>query len=443
MLSSKPPIHHRGHDSSPATELSSMSLHAKNPILTSTTADEDDEDSHTKSEQLSTSAHPTRPTLDENESFHIRSLSSQQNESLMLSSIRDVITHNDRIYWFSCVTGIISPQSFENASGSYSKHNLRFRLWGWYLHICLFASTLFLFAAGLVYCILPGQRDDIAIIACICFSIAFQNCMLYPAIVYLRREIDLKRNDVNRLIYEEAFMYALDIGRRIFVFLFVLMFIFFIVQGIELHSLYESTRIAFLYIFIEFSIYAPCNVMLTGLFTFLVMEQRISYFTMQSIEHRMNEKTLSDAQYLQAKESINLREKVTPINWLVFGAIVTTLFGIIVIFFLTRFEYTTLGAFSIMMQVLTTFGRQTLVLIIFLLEIAKVNEIHEMMIHHLAKTRWIGEDTKRINLYIVMKEIPMGSSVFFYRPSKFELLLQIGSSLLGIGFAIFWAVVFA
>jgi hypothetical protein len=72
-----------------------------------------------------------------------------------------------------------------------------------------------------------------------------------------------------------------------------------------------------------------------------------------------------------------------------------------------------------------------------------VNEIQEIMIHHLAKTRWIGDETKRLNLYLVMKELPMGSSVFFYRPTKNELLIQIASTIVGIGFAVFWAIVFA
>jgi hypothetical protein len=165
---------------------------------------------------------------------------------------------------------------------------------------------------------------------------------------------------------------------------------------------------------------------------------------MNAVKERLEQKTLTDGQFLQARESIQNREKVTPINWLLSTAVISTLFGIIFIFFVSKFDENSLNAFVSVLNVFSIYGRQTIVLVLFLLEIAKVNEIQEVMIHTLAKTRWIGgNETRRLNLYLVMKELPMGSSVFFYRPTKTELLIQIGSTIVGIGFAVFWAIVFA
>lgn len=380
-------------------------------------------------------------------SFHIQSITSSTNNSMLLSSIRDVITHNERIYWFSCITGMIKPQSFENITGSYSKHNVRLRIWGSYLYSCLFLVTIGLFILGIVFsCKRSHNHSVIASWICLSFGISFQNAMIYPAIWYLRREIDLKREDVNRTVYEEAFEYSIQIGTKVCISLFFLLFLFIIVQLIN-----DDTSKAFsisveyqvVFVIIQLLVYSPFNFLLTGLFTFLVMEQRISFMTMNVVKHKMEAKTLTDIQFLQANESIKEREKVTPINWLLSSAVISTLFGIAYILIMSEFDFTPLESFSMLTKACTTFGRQTIVLIVFLMEIAKVNEIQEEMIHHLAKTRWNDDETKRLNLYVVMKELPMGSTIFYYRPSKLELLIQIGSSIVGVGFAVFWAIVFA
>ncbi len=392
----------------------------------------------------------SRPTIDEKEDmFHIRSVgSSHIGESIMLSSIRDVIIRNHHFYWFSCVTGIIIPGPDDQvtmtntSNGTCCGRNCRLRVWRTVIHCCLIISTLIFLIFGIVFAADPNlDPSSLAIIVCDYFGIVFQNLMLYAAIGYLRKEIDLKRDDVNRLIYEEAFQYAIGAGRKLCALLFGLLLLLVIVQLATASGIPAGGE-AYIVI-LEIITYSPSNLMLSGLFTFLVMEQRITYFTMEAVKTRMEAKTLTDVQYLQAKESISTRERVTPINWLVSAAVVGTLFGIIFIFLLSRFELSAVEMFSALVTVFTTFGRQTIALILFLLEIAAVNEVHEVMVHHLTTTRWIGEDTKRLNLYVVLKEMPLGSSIFFYRPSRTELLLQIASSIIGVAFAVFWAVVFA
>jgi hypothetical protein len=94
--------------------------------------------------------------------------------------------------------------------------------------------------------------------------------------------------------------------------------------------------------------------------------------------------------------------------------------------------------------VLSIFGRQFVVLFNYLYEMSKVNAIADSMLEHLAKDCWESEKlATRFDLYILMKEMPLGSSLFFFRPSKLSLILQVGSTVIGVGFAIFWAFVFA
>lgn len=378
------------------------------------------------------------------ESFHIRSIASTPNGgTVLVSSIRDVIANNKTIYWYSCITGILKPLSSENINSSVSTINLRFRIWVSYLHLGLIASTLIMITLGVMSLTTTTEERFTVLIVCRTFGTVLQNCLLYPAIIFLRKQIDLKRDDVNRLIYEEAFEYAIIIGTKVFALLVLLWMLFVFAQFSEYQRLGLSTSFQILIIFFELLIYSPSNFMLSGLLSFLVMEQRVSFHTMKAVQAKVEDKTLTDGIYLKAREYIDERDRVSPVNWLLSAAIFNTTFGIILVFFLSQFKTSSIESLVDVTFVLTSYGRQTIVLIVFLLEVAKVNEIADVMLHGLAKTRWKGLETKRLNLYVVMKECPMGSTILYYRPSKWELILQAGSSVVGIGFAIFWAVVFA
>jgi hypothetical protein len=374
-------------------------------------------------------------------SINSSSTRSSTGGKVTLSSIREVIIQNPQIYRFSCLSGIIFPEALENVEHSLSKHNLRYRMWGMYLWGAFILTTVGLIIWGFFWMgVTNAPKDRVVYMLCSTFGVAFQNIFLYPAIVYLQQEIDAKRENIDKIVYEEAFEYASKAAFWVGVILFVLLIMLSIIQILQSAApLFAS----FLIIFIAIIGYSPCNFMLVGVFTFLVMEQRVSYHAMNEVKEKLEKKELRDIEYLEARESIKNREKVTPINWLLSDAVISTIFGIIFVFLISRLGDNRYGSFIGVFNVLTIFGRQTIVLVLFLLEVAKVNQIEEVMMHHLAKTRWTEDETKRLNLYLVMKELPMGSTVFFYRPSKNELLFQIASTIIGIGFAVFWAVVFA
>jgi hypothetical protein len=79
-----------------------------------------------------------------------------------------------------------------------------------------------------------------------------------------------------------------------------------------------------------------------------------------------------------------------------------------------------------------------------LYEITQVNEIYEKIIATLARKDWTRtvDQSSRFGVYIAAKEYPLGSIIFFVRPTKFELLIQFASSIVGIAIAIFWAIAF-
>lgn len=98
-----------------------------------------------------------------------------------------------------------------------------------------------------------------------------------------------------------------------------------------------------------------------------------------------------------------------------------------------------MDVFAGCVYILTTFGRQTLVLLLILYEMAKVNSINDDMLAYLAEDLWPDAYDKRYNLYILLKQCPMGSTMFNYRPSKMALFLQMGSTIAGVAAAVFFS----
>jgi hypothetical protein len=361
-------------------------------------------------------------------------------------SIRDIICQTKKFYRWACITGIIMPDNSYNSSTSFFFKYIvvKFRFWSFYMHFALLFQTVFMIFYLFYYVVTKDKHDsERKIIVTTVQTIGFvlQNFLLYPAIVYLRKEILSKRDKVDKEVYTEAMNYAISIGRYIFVVFTILELTFvalecsFVASGNALFSTLLIIGIIFFF--------TPANFFLLGLLTFLIFEQRISLHTMKSVEKRIIEKDFSYSEYFIARESIDKRDRMTPINWLLSAGIVNTFLAILLLFVISEYKTEIIFIFGDIFFILSGFGRQIVVLVIILFEIVKVNEIADGLVKILVKSEWFNKDLIRLNLYVAMKDCPMGSSIFYFRPSKFQLMLQIGSSVIGMGIAIFWAVIFA
>ncbi len=146
---------------------------------------------------------------------------------------------------------------------------------------------------------------------------------------------------------------------------------------------------------------------------------------------------------LHTRESIDKRDQTSPINWLISCAVLNSIICIVLIFCLDGITAPTVTlSAAYLFYILVGYGRQIIILLVMLIEIAKVNEVHDNMIEAIAKVSWKDMETEKLSLYIALKEYPIGSTMFFYRPSKIQLMLQMASAVLSVLFAIFWAFVF-
>jgi hypothetical protein len=113
------------------------------------------------------------------------------------------------------------------------------------------------------------------------------------------------------------------------------------------------------------------------------------------------------------------------------------------LFIISSYPQLLLFIFGEIFYVISGFGRQIIVLIVILLEVVKVNDIADQLLKIIVKSEWPEKEMIRLNLYVAMAECPTGSTIFYFRPSKFQLMIQIVSSIIGMGIAIFWAIIFA
>jgi hypothetical protein len=361
-------------------------------------------------------------------------------------SIRDIICQTKKFYRWACITGIIMPDnSYSSSTSFFFKYIVvKFRFWSFYMHFALLFQTIFMIFYLFYYVVTKDKHDsERKIIITTVQSIGFvlQNFLLYPAIVYLRKEILAKRDKVDKEVYMEAMNYAISVGRYIFVVFTILELTFvalecsFVASGNALFSTLLIIGIIFFF--------TPANFFLLGLLTFLIYEQRLSLHTMKTVEKRIVEKDFSYSEYFLARESIDKRDRMTPINWLLSAGMVNTFLAILLLFVISEYKTEIILIFGDIFFILSGFGRQIVVLVVILFEIVKVNEIADGLLKILVKSEWFNKDVIRLNLYVAMKDCPMGSTIFYFRPSKFQLSIQIASSIVGMGIAIFWAVIFA
>ncbi len=365
-----------------------------------------------------------------------KNLSVEYDQPPSPTNVREFLATNKTFYRYACITGVIWPTKTDNSESSWTKHNMRYRIWAYYLNIVLFISTVLFIGLGLNQLILVG--GNIAIIFCESVGIVLQNVLIYPMVLYLRKEMVNKR-EIDYAVYTEAFTHAHLIGRRVFIALMILLIIYsaMVVNTVVSSSQFTALSLAAMIMFL--ALLAPTQFFLCGILTFLVAEQRISMITMKSLSKQVNEQTLTRAQYFEGRESIDARDRKTPINLLIASTVINFILGLTLIFSLSNIHQSPWVIFVDIIFIATIFGKQLGILIIILLEIVYVNEIGDIMLKAIAKEEWSEKEQQRFALYLAVKEHPIGSTIFYIRPSKFQIMIHIGSLTISACISVFWA----
>lgn len=354
-------------------------------------------------------------------------------------SLRDFLLANKDLYFFFCRTAIIWPRAAEGPKVG-TRTNFRYRAWVSFLYLCSLALLAYLIVMAIVY---SASHDSVTlemIEFSVTYGLMFQLLLIPPGIYYIQRLIDAPAVIIID-IYREAFDYAMVYANRLRWCLYGLVFIYAVVINLVYNYNYP---IAFVGNFFATGLmFGPLCVFLIGMATFLVAEQRVMLKKMDMLLCDIQKNTLTVEDYFLVRTNLSDHNRDVPVNILVFTATANTILFFIIVYSLVGFPQSPLPDVVAFLSICVIVGRQTLVLFTYLLEVSQVNTIAEECVTAVARHQWKGRESHRISIYIALKEFPLGSKVFGFRPTKGEIFFQLGSTVVGILLAIFWALVFA
>eukprot|EP01036_Dinobryon_divergens_P030043 gene30043-39234_t len=378
--------------------------------------------------------HP--PSISAAESLELTS-SVPADPPVICDSIYAALVLNPNYYFLAAMSGLIVPIANDYPKSMTTFKWFRFRIWSIFLSAgCYFVVAILYVAA------FPSAPDNYkAESFFLNFSLALQFIILYPAIKITRKIILAKReivvNDFN-----EHWKYAIQLSSKVFAFWTLLSIINTIVLTLSPRVDYDAdsaTREAVLYLILH----VPPNTFMMGLLCFLVYEQRLSRQMMDGILKDLDCEKLTLKKYFSVRGDMENRDQASPINLILLSCIVNLAVGLSLIYWLyvelddKDVSDNALNSFD----VIATFGPLYIFIIVFLLEIIGVNERADKVVPSIAKYNLESEvdQTYRFGIYMTAKEYPLGSMILFARPSRLQLLTEIGSSIFGICISIVWA----
>ena len=225
----------------------------------------------------------------------------------------------------------------------------------------------------------------------------------------------------------------------------------------------------------------PNILMIFGLLSFVLVEQRISYFTMLHLRSLAMQSLLTDTDYLKAGKDMNYRDDNSPLNWLFAGAAIDSSFCIITLCIIAFAKDISIKDSIIIIElVILLFSQELTVLFVILYEILCVNEMIDVLLTQTTKQRVVDHNrlmttfqsfetallskdntkntntlvvnrealllellkeeekrVRRLELHLLINENRIGTTILFvYRPSKVQLMVQITSIVIAIASSI-------
>jgi hypothetical protein len=364
-----------------------------------------------------------------------------QEDMVQPTTMMELITSNPDIYWFSCITGFIRPnRSQTQRTHDFSSRTLGFLdIWAAYLHI---AVVLYICVAGfygLVQIFLPHQTYSYGpVVGLEMVTSAVPFVTMYPGVMRFRKQF-YRKMLIPKAVYSEAMEYSIKSGYRLYWLLIAISVASFLTTSAYLAQQSSSLSKVGVLGSVLFGVVTiiPANLMLIGLYTLLLVEQRITFYEILQTQRLMIEFELTDKDFLETGKRIEERDKQSPIDWLLITAFVETLLCIIVLVILGIYAHE-MSVDVLLVNILfifSSFSKEVIIFISMLYQVMKVNELADIMIGQLARTLHTEDShqkMQRMELYIAMKEYRMGSTIMYYRPSRGQLLLQIVSIVIAL-----------
>ena len=132
----------------------------------------------------------------------------------------------------------------------------------------------------------------------------------------------------------------------------------------------------------------PSILMIFGLLSFIIIEQRISYFTMLHLRSLAMQSLLTDTDYLIAGKDMKYRDSISPMNWIIIGSGLDSALCIFMLFvFGYGNDFPNSENIEFIVFLTLIFMQQLIILLIILYEILKVNEIIDVLFLQTTKQR--------------------------------------------------------
>lgn len=386
--------------------------------------------------------------------------------SIVASTLQDIICNNTQLYFFFVMTGIIFPITNEQ----------KLRPWYWLMGIYVVLLHLVLVCTFVVYIFAGSNGNKAWFEVSIAVIVPLQMICIYAAMIYVRREMTQVRSFAIAH-YEKAFLSAAKSGQVLIIVL--------VASSIINVSLAPKGDLV--------PLIATTCLPLYGTSTLLVGDQRVARALLVDLQQQLDNQKLTKSSYLAVRNFLNYEssDRLWAFILLLIPAAVSTVFGIIFLFLWGLVSKQaqvgsgdvggTVGVQVVhWTAIFALFIRETLVLLLLLYEMSCVNAVSETFLPKLAWADWSNppdsavstaeykqdsesalivthekrhdvtcdtdafksscnciatwshNEQRRLSLYALIEQFPIGAKIFGYQPTRQALRLQIASTLLSI-----------
>ncbi len=139
----------------------------------------------------------------------------------------------------------------------------------------------------------------------------------------------------------------------------------------------------------------PSVLMILGILTFVLIEQRVSYFTMLHLRSLAMQSLLTDTDYITAGKDMNYRDSISPLNWLFVGAVLDSALCIFMLYAVAYGNNISINqSISLIELLVVMFCQELTVLLVILYEVLCVNEMIDVLLIQTTKQRVIDHNRR-------------------------------------------------
>lgn len=336
-----------------------------------------------------------------------------------------------------------------------SKGDFRWSLVSYYIiHTFFIIGAIWLFVlmilCAVIHC-LGGGIDDVFMLV--------QSVAIYASIYIIRHVLHQPReiNSSNIDIYDNVIEKSLSIGLLLTQIYVVVVIIVSVFMAIYLYVYLSSVVLnIFILILYDTIVYIPLTILFGAIFSYVLFEIRMVFAFSLTIFEAILSQSLTFRQYIHQRHLQENKYRDYVINITIFQCIVN-IFDNLYLAWISSGDI--LFVEVIIPSIFLAYSRQYIILFMILYEILQVNAMGEKIRKQLASSLWknqrqsrdinpipqssrplshdsiesntmlldtydVNTNMERLSIYTAVKESPIGCSVFYFRPTKTQVILQ-------------------